>query len=191
MKIILASASERRHELLKRITKEFHIVVSEFDENSVSFKGDCEEYVKLLAEGKANAVGKLLAEDALVIGCDTVVFCQGNVLGKPSNKNEAVEMLKFLSGNVHQVYSGLALLHKKDNKIISEAVKTDVKFSLLSDHDIFTYVESGEPMDKAGAYGIQGYGGVFVEEIHGCYYNVVGLPLNTLKKMMGKVGVNL
>lgn len=191
MKIILASASERRHELLKRITEEFNIVVSEFDENSVSFKGDCEEYVKLLAEGKANAVGKLLTEDVLVIGCDTVVFCQGKVLGKPNNKNEAVEMLKLLSGNVHQVYSGLALLHKKDNKIISEAVKTDVKFSLLSHHDIFTYVESGEPMDKAGAYGIQGYGGVFVEEIHGCYYNVVGLPLNTLKKMMEKMGVNL
>jgi septum formation protein len=191
MKIILASASERRHELLKRIIKEFDIVVSEFDENSVSFKGNCEEYVKQLAEGKAKAVGQLLNEDALVIGCDTIVFCQGKVLGKPCNKNEAVEMLKLLSGNVHQVYSGLALLHKKDNKIISEAIKTDVKFSLLSDKDILTYVERGEPMDKAGAYGIQGYGGVFVEEIHGCYYNVVGLPLNTLNKMMRKMGVNL
>jgi septum formation protein len=190
MKIILASASERRHELLKRITEKFDIVVSEFDEESVIFKGDCEEYVKQLAEGKASAVARLY-EDAVVIGCDTIVFSQGKVLGKPCDKNEAFEMLKLLSGNVHQVYSGLSIIHMKDSKIISDFVKTDVRFSVLNDSDILAYVESGEPMDKAGAYGIQGYGGLFVEEIHGCFYNVVGLPLNRLKFLMKDMGVSL
>jgi septum formation protein len=189
--LILASASERRHELLKRLTDKFSIIVSDFDEESVIFKGDCEEYVKEIAKGKAIDVSNGLHRDAVVIGCDTVVLLNNKVLGKPKNGEEAYKMLKSLSGNIHQVYSGLAVYDTLSNKSIEVSVKTDVKFSILTDKEIEKYIDSGEPMDKAGAYGIQGLGGIFVEEIHGCYYNVVGLPINKLNSVLREMGVNL
>lgn len=191
MKIVLASASERRQELMKRITDEFYIIVSNFDEEQVDFSGNCSEYVLTLAEGKAKCVAENLSYDALVIGCDTVVFFNGKVLEKPKNKKEAFDMLKSLSGNTHQVYSGLTVINMANNKIHKEYVVTDVTFSPLTDNDIEQYIATGEPMDKAGAYGIQGKGGIFVERINGCFYNVVGLPLNKLKTVIEEMGVNL
>ena len=113
------------------------------------------------------------------------------ILGKPKDENEAFDMLKLLSGNTHQVYSGIAIINNKTGNINRDFVCTDVKFDNLSDEQIKKYIENGEYKDKAGAYGIQGYGGIFVEEIHGCYYNVVGLPLNKLSKMLKGMGVNL
>lgn len=184
MKLILGSASERRNELLKRITEDFHVIVSDFNEDSIEFQGKVNEYVMEIAKGKALAVSNLIEDENIIIGCDTVVSLDNCILGKPKNQEEAYEMLKNLSGREHEVYSGVAVVNTKNSNIITDYVCTKVWFSCLTDEDIMTYISTGEPFDKAGAYGIQGKAGVFVESIQGCYYNVVGLPLNKLKKML-------
>ncbi|HGG0417334.1 Maf-like protein [Clostridium botulinum] len=191
--IILASASQRRQELLKRILGNFQIIVSDFDESSIPFKNNIPSYVMNLAEGKARSVSKRIMDqdNNLIIGCDTIVAFNNRILGKPKDKKDAFEMLQALSGNEHEVYSGLAILDVKSNKIIKDFVCTKVKFSKLSSVQIEKYINTGDPMDKAGAYGIQGKAGVFVENINGCYYNVVGLPLNKLNSMLMEMGVNL
>lgn len=191
MEIILASASSRRQELLVRLIENFKIVVSDFDEDSVKFEGDCGSYVMRLSEGKALNVGSKIMGDAIIIGCDTSVAIKDKILGKPKDEEEAFSMLKLLSGNIHQVYSGITVLNKATGKVKRDFVCTDVKFDDLLDEQIIKYIEKGEYKDKAGAYGIQGYGGIFVEEIHGCYYNVVGLPLNKLSNILKEMGVNL
>ncbi|OSB17211.1 septum formation inhibitor Maf [Clostridium sporogenes] len=191
--IILASASQRRQELLKRILGNFQIIVSDFDESSIPFKNNIPFYVMNLAEGKARSVSKKIMDqdNNLIIGCDTIVAFNNRILGKPKDKKDAFEMLQALSGNEHEVYSGLAILDVKSNKIIKDFVCTKVKFSKLTSSQIEKYINTGDPMDKAGAYGIQGKAGVFVENINGCYYNVVGLPLNKLNSMLMEMGVNL
>ncbi|MCM0648965.1 Maf-like protein [Clostridium swellfunianum] len=191
MNIVLASASERRQELLKRILGNFDIIVSNFDEDTIKFSGDPEEYVKALAYAKANQVAEKMKSESLVIGSDTIVYQDGRILGKPKDYKDAYSMLKALSGSSHKVYSGIAVVNSASKKIITAAVCTEVFFSELTEEQIKTYIESGEPMDKAGAYGIQGNGGVFVEKIHGCYYNVVGLPINRLYYVLKEMGVNL
>lgn len=191
MEIILASSSERRQELLKRITEDFQIIVSSFDEDKVEFNGDCAEYVIKLATGKAKDIVSKCNDEAIIIGCDTVVSYKDKVLGKPKNEEEAFSMLKMLSNNTHQVYSGIAIIHKPSMAIKTDFVCTNVKFSEISEERIRRYISTGEPMDKAGAYGIQGLAGVFVEKIDGCYYNVVGLPLNKLYNMLTGMRVNL
>lgn len=187
MNFVLASASERRKELLARLCEEFRVVESFFPEESVEFKGDLEKYVKELSLGKAQYVARTLDEDSIVIAADTIVAINGNILGKPKDKEAAYNMLKSLSGNVHKVYTGVTVINLRNNKIMNEAVCTKVVFSTLNEEDILAYVDSEEPLDKAGAYGIQGHGGVFVESIEGCYYNVVGLPLNRLDKMLKSI----
>lgn len=191
MDLILASASPRRREILEKITKNFTVIVSNFEESTVKYQGDIEWYVKELSKGKAKTVCVNLKNKALVIGCDTVVSFQGSILGKPKNEQDAFFMLKSLSGKWHEVYSGITLINTEANKVLSKCVCTRVKFSDISDEDIHKYIKTKEPMDKAGAYGIQGFAGVFVEKIEGCYYNVVGLPLNKLNSMMRDIGVNL
>lgn len=191
MELVLASASERRKDLLKRLTNNFKIEVSNFDENTVSFNSSPEQYVMSIAEGKALSIGACIKKDAVVIGCDTAVFMDGKVLGKPLNKANAFEMLRYLSGHTHQVYSGIVLYNTFSKEMMRDFVKTDVTFSEIDDDLIVKYIETGEPLDKAGAYGIQGLGGIFVEKINGCYYNVVGLPLNKLNNMLRRMGVNL
>ncbi|KAJ53797.1 septum formation protein [Clostridium tetanomorphum] len=196
MNIILASASERRKELLKRIVEDFSIIVSDFNENEVLFNGHCGFYVMDLAKGKALEVVRKLKEsgnkdESIVIASDTIVFFNNKVLGKPVNKEDAFNMLKSLSGKIHQVYTGISVYNTIDGNLVKDYVCTDVKFSEIPDETIRKYIESGEPMDKAGAYGIQGYGGIFVEKINGCYYNVVGLPLNKLYSILKGMGVNL
>ena len=187
LKFILASASERRKELLSRIVKDFEVRVSDFDEESVHVNEDIEEYVKILSEGKAKSVALNYSSDSIIIGADTIVVIDNKVLGKPKDKNDAFRMLKSLSNNVHRVYSGVAVINNQKNIMKSECLYTEVYFSEISDDEIWRYIESGECLDKAGAYGIQGYGGVFAEKINGCYYNVVGLPLNLLNKMIKNV----
>ncbi len=191
MEIILASASIRRQELIKRLTNNFKIIVSDFDESTIKFKNDCGSYVMDIAQGKAMWVKNKVKSESLIIGCDTIVSFNGKVLGKPKNDEDAFYTLKMLSGNTHEVYSGLAILDSVSGNIKKDFVCTKVDFSKLSDEEIRKYIETGEHKDKAGSYGIQGYGGIFVEEIHGCYYNVVGLPLNKLSKMLRGMGVNL
>jgi len=191
MKFILASASERRQELLSRIINDFEIIVSNFDEESVNFQGDCEEFVKELALGKVNTVSENIDDQCIIVGCDTIVYHDGKILGKPKDKKDAYKMLQTLSGNCHKVYSGIVVKNTTTNEIKADFVCTDVYFSKISSSEIDKYIETNEPMDKAGAYGIQGYGGIFVEKIIGCYYNVVGLPLNRLYNMLREMGVNL
>lgn len=191
MNIVLASASERRQELLKRIFEDFKITVSDFDESSIRFTGNCGEYVSKLALGKAQDVANKETGENIIIGCDTIVYFNDAILGKPKDKDEAIKMLKSLSGNIHKVYSGIAIVDTASGIIKTDYVCTEVCFSKLSDKQIYDYVASREPMDKAGAYGIQGKGGLFVEKIHGCYYNVVGLPINRLYNMLKEMGVNL
>lgn len=191
MKIILASASERRKELLSKLADNFSVIISDFDEDSVEFGGDYGNYVIQLSRGKASAVAKKIKDEAVIIACDTIVALDGAVLGKPKDREDAIEMLKRLSGRTHEVFSGLTVLNNKNQEIISDYTKTEVTFSKLTQDEIERYVDSGEPMDKAGAYGVQGYGGVFVERINGCYYSVVGLPINKLKNILKGIGVNL
>lgn len=193
MKIVLASASERRQELLNRLTEDFDIIVSNYDENMVPFNGNFGAYVIELAKGKALEVKSRLADqkDSIIIGCDTIVAFNNRVLGKPKDSEDAFRMLKELSSSEHEVYSGIALVNTLTKKVSTDFVCTKVKFSALSDDEIYKYIDSKEPMDKAGAYGIQGIGGIFVEKIDGCYYNVVGLPLNRLYYMLREMGVNL
>lgn len=187
MKVILASASERRQELLARLVEKFTIKVSKFDEKIVKYKGNISEYVQDIAYGKALEVLRGTDEDAIIIAADTVVSINNKILGKPKDEQEAFSMLKELSGKTHIVCTGMVLINTTNNKVLKTSETTEVKFSSLSDSEIEEYIKTGEPLDKAGAYGIQGKGGIFVEEIHGCYYNVVGLPLNKLRYLLKEI----
>lgn len=191
MKVILASKSPRRVEILEKIVKEFEVVQSNFDENTIDFKGDIEKYVKDLSRNKAIEVSKRLNEPSIVIAADIVVFQNGKVLGKPKNEEDAFSMLSSLSGNTHKVYSGICLINTYDDTVVTDCDCTEVRFSELNPRQIRNYINSGEPMDKAGAYGIQGLGGAFVEGIKGCYYNVMGLPLNKLYKALENYDITI
>lgn len=191
MNIILASASIRRAELLKKVTSNFEIMVSDFEESNISFSGDCGDYVMTLAKGKAMDICGNVKKPAVIIGCDTIVYLKGKVLGKPKDCTEAFQMLSDLSDNTHEVYTGITVINTETQEISTEYVCTEVKFSKLSEKEINSYIETGEPFDKAGAYGIQGAASLFVEEIKGCYYSVVGLPVNKLYFMLRGMGVNL
>ncbi|GAA0119555.1 Maf-like protein [Clostridium perfringens] len=191
MKVILASKSPRRVEILEKIVKEFEVVESNFDENTIDFKGDIEKYVKDLSRNKAIEVSKRLNEPSIVIAADTVVFQNGKVLEKPKNEEDAFSMLSSLSGNTHKVYSGICLINTYNDTVVTDCDCTEVRFSELNPRQIRNYINSGEPMDKAGAYGIQGLGGAFVEGINGCYYNVMGLPLNKLYKALENYDITI
>ena len=187
MKYILASASERRQELLKRIVDDFDIIISNFDEDAIKFNGNVEEYVIKIAEGKALDVLSRVSEDSIIIAADTIVVNGDKILGKPKDEEEAYNMLNELRGKVHRVYSALVVINSKTNKVKKESIFTEVKFKDLTNEEILKYISTKEPLDKAGAYGIQGFGGVFVERINGCYYNVVGLPLNLLNNILEEI----
>ncbi|MCX8054514.1 MAG: Maf family protein [Ignavibacteria bacterium] len=183
-KIVLASKSPRRITLLKNLGLEFDVIPSKIDEN-ISEKLQPNEYVIKLSRLKAENVSSMLGGDEIVIGADTTVYLDGNYLHKPKDCNEAFEILKKLSGRTHQVYTGITLINNYSQKIINEFSKTDVTFRELSDDEIYAYIESGSPMDKAGAYGIQDdFGAVFVRHINGCYYNIVGLPIELFYRML-------
>lgn len=182
--LILASRSPRRKELLARLTENFQAVESSFDEEALKESGlPPEELVLALAEGKARAVQKLpqISDEAIVIGGDTVVVSpEGEIFGIPKSEQEARSMLKSLSGRVHEVITGVALIRAKQCRRFN--VSTQVEFYPLSEEEINWYLATGEPFDKAGAYGIQGKGALLVKEIHGDYFNVVGLPLARLAR---------
>lgn len=178
---ILASASPRRRELLTQAGMNFQVVPSTIDEKIT--KADPQDIVMELAMQKANDVFHMLSKpDCIVIGADTIVVYQNQILGKPADKDAAFSMLSELSGHTHQVYTGVALLSQTDN-IKSEhcfCECTDVTFYPISDAELHAYIETGDPMDKAGAYGIQGPFAIHVKEIAGDYNNVVGLPIARL-----------
>lgn len=180
MDIILASASPRRCELLKFVCGEFRTVVSDFEE--IAPAGLISEKLpEYFALGKAKRVAGSYS-DSVVIGADTAVILEGKALGKPSSDNEARKMLLSLSGKTHKVITGCAVI--SGEKSVSFSVCTEVKFYPLSCDEIEKYIKTGEPFDKAGAYGIQGKGALFVEKINGDYYNVVGLPIAKLKRVL-------
>lgn len=189
MDIVLASGSPRRAELLQQIKLPFTIQVSDIDENNVE-RDVPKEWVKRLALAKAKHVASKLGK-GLIIGADTIVVQENRVLGKPQNPQEAIEMLEFLSGSTHQVMTGIALVNTLTDEAITDVEITLVKFKDLTRKEIEAYVATGEPMDKAGAYGIQGLGAILVEGISGCYFNVVGLPLNRLVRNLKHFGVEV
>lgn len=181
MKIILASGSPRRHELLKLVTEDFEIRILNADE-TVPDNINAEKTAEYLSMKKAEAV--LCNENEVIIGCDTVVVIDGVVLGKPSEKSECENMLKMLSGKTHIVYTGVSFICK--SKKHSFTASTEVEFYPLSEKEISDYIATGEPFDKAGGYGIQGKGSLLVREIRGDYFNVVGLPVSQLKRELEK-----
>ena len=175
--IILASRSPRRIHLLHQIGLSFTVQESGVDEHIPDGIAP-EEVVRRLSLEKASRVAERL-HDGIVIGADTIVVLDGKILGKPSSKGEAISMLSQLGGKTHTVFTGFALIDVESQKSYVDYEKTEVTFRRLSNEEIESYVESGSPMDKAGAYGIQDdYGAVFVERINGCFYTVVGFPLS-------------
>ncbi|ALC89795.1 septum formation protein Maf [Bacillus sp. FJAT-18017] len=185
--LILASSSPRRKELLENLQLTFHIYSSDVDE-SFAPGSSPEDIVMGLAERKAVAVSHDHPGD-FVIGADTIVVADGNVLGKPANREEAIGMLKLLSGSVHHVYTGVAIISPEAKSRFYE--KTEVHFWELTDREIEYYADSGEPLDKAGGYGIQGLGGMLVKKIDGDYFSVVGLPVSRTVRELAKAGYPL
>lgn len=179
--MILASRSPRRRELLRLITEDFAVVESGFDESKIK-ESDPEKLVCRLAAGKAGAVANTHPED-LIIGCDTVVVSpKHEVFGIPKDEKDAARMLRELSGKTHRVITGVSIV--KNCKFITFHQTTKVTFREMEEEDIAWYLSTGEPFDKAGAYGIQGYAGVFIRKINGDYNNVVGLPVAALRKIL-------
>lgn len=191
-KIILASGSPRREELLHMIGLKFRVAKSGFDETSV-IGWPPDAHVIQSATGKAEDVS-LNVPDGIIIGADTIVVVENHILGKPSNPEDARRMLRLLSGRTHYVYTGLCVIERaadKEVRRLSGYEKTAVHFAAISNDTIAQYVDTGECMDKAGAYGIQGRGSVLIEGITGDYFNVVGLPLHYLSNVLLTLGVPL
>jgi len=184
LKLVLASASPRREEILKKLNLKFTIVPAKIEEEKFR-SSDPIKLVKTLALEKAKSVSELV-EEAIVIAADTVVVCDGKILGKPEDEADAKKMLQYLSSNQHQVITGVAVLNSQTKESHVDHNITDVKMITMTENEIDNYIETGEPMDKAGSYAIQGFGGLFIEEIKGSYYSVVGLPIHQLAKLLDK-----
>ena len=188
MKYILASQSPRRRELLARTGLEFEVIPSDVDEKIT--KEIPSDVVMELAHQKAeNVYGKITdLNDYTVIGSDTIVVYRDEILGKPVDKQEAYDMLSMLADRTHQVYTGVSLIQKKngEKKTKTFFVQTDVTLYPIDKEDLHRYVESKDPMDKAGAYGIQGKGAVLVRRIEGDYYTIVGLPIARVVRALEK-----
>ena len=181
-KIILASASPRRKEIMQNLGLKFDVITSSAEEK-ISGNLPPHMIVQELAMIKGTDVAAK-TEDSLVISADTIVWQNGKMLGKPRDGQNAKEMLEMLSGNVHEVYTGVCVTDSGSGKSVSDYEITKVYFRKLSDNEIGRYVATGEPLDKAGAYGIQGKACLFVEKIEGDYLNVVGLPAGVLAKIL-------
>ena len=186
MELILASQSPRRRELLKLFGLPFTICVADVDERMDPAKPAAEEVARV-SRCKALAVPR--GDDAVVVAADTIVVCQGKVLGKPHDPEEAERMLRLLSGRDHQVMTGVTVLRGKQELVFTEI--TDLHFRELTDREIDRYVRSGEPMDKAGAYGIQGGAALFCDRMVGDYYNVMGLPVCRLGQVLRQLAPEL
>lgn len=197
MEYVLASASPRRSEILQSLGLKFKILKSDAEADSnlnIEYTTDgFVKYVMSLSKLKAEDVASRLKfdEQTLIIAADTIVVNDGNILEKPKDENDAYRMLKELSGRTHSVLTGVTIIKLPEYRIISDFEKTEVSFRKLENQEILDYIKTGEPMDKAGAYGIQGKGSLLVKGISGCYFNVVGLPVNKLNDMLNKFNINL
>lgn len=189
MRYILASASPRRKEILENLGLDFTVITSDADESSDLT--DPEELTKELAKRKGQAVAELLSDkldsETVIISADTVVCCDGEILGKPRDRSDAERMIRMLSGKAHTVTSGVALIY--NGKAYSCAATTRVFFDELDEDFINNYINSAEPYDKAGSYAIQGKAAPVISKIDGCYFNVVGLPVNCLCRLAKENGI--
>ncbi len=184
--IILASSSPRRKDLLKQIKLPFEIIPSDIDENISELTGTPAEKAEQLAYEKASDVANKV-QKGLVLGADTIVVIDDEILGKPKDSEDAYNMLKKLSGQEHEVITGICLIDLDNNIELIQHETTIVQFVELDDEKIRAYIKSGEVFDKAGSYAAQGVGAIFVKGIKGCYSNVVGLPLTRLSMMLEKL----
>lgn len=182
MNIILASASPRRKEILENVNVKFTVVASDIDEVILENEPP-KELVKRLAFEKCMDIARK-NKDALVIGADTIVVLNNHILGKPNNEEDAYNMVKLLSGKKHQVITGISLINLRSDKKVIDYVVSEVTFKDLSEETIRDYINTKESLDKAGAYGIQGYGGLLVENINGDYFNIVGLPISRINDLL-------
>ncbi|HEY8497868.1 MAG TPA: Maf family protein [Limnochordales bacterium] len=187
---MLASTSPRRRRLLAMLGARFELETPAVDEEALADTQAPDRLVMRLAEAKARDVAARRPQD-VVIGADTVVVLDGEILGKPRDAAEARQMLARLSGRTHQVWTGVAVVHLASGRSEVACERTDVTFRPLSADEVERYVQLGEGMDKAGGYAVQGVGAVFVQRVEGCYYNVVGLPLARLSRMLEGFGVRL
>jgi len=186
-KLILASGSPRRAEILASVGWEFEKRVADIDETELPNENS-RDYVQRLAREKAETIAAN-CENAFVLGADTTVVINNQIIGKPFDLSDARRMLRLLSGNWHEVLTGIALVRvsAKEQKVMVDLQATSVKFAELSDAEIEFLVEKGEPLDKAGAYAVQAQAALFIEEIKGDYWNVVGLPVNLLYNVLEKI----
>jgi septum formation protein len=187
--IILASASPRRQELLKRVGLKFEVEPSNYEEN-ISCELEPHQLAKSLSLEKAKLVAKN-HKNTLVIAADTFIVFESRILGKPRTETEAKQMLETMNGKPHSVITGFTIIDTETNKALSRSVETKVHLRKLSSNEIDAYVESKEPLVKAGAYAIQGLGSVIVEKIEGDYFNVIGLPLSALTESLKEFGVHI
>ncbi len=191
IKIVLASESPRRKELLERIGLKFQVLpssINEYFDNTLNVHDTAID----LSFQKAYDVAKIVDnKDAIVVGADTLVVYDGKYLGKPKDVNNAFETLKMLQGNWHEVITGFSIINNKTSEVIKDYEETRVKMISLDDLTIKKYIMTKEPMDKAGSYGIQGKGSILIERIEGCYYNVMGLPLPKVARIFMKFGIEL
>lgn len=190
-KLILASASPRRKQLLEQIDLEFEVIPSTAEEIVLPDEPPEEHVVRLSIDKATEVAERAAVEGRWFIGSDTIVLCGAQILGKPADGQHATEMLRMLSGREHRVLSGFAILDRQTGEQRAEAVSTLVRFRQLTDEEIARYIATGEPMDKAGSYAIQGRGVCFVAGIEGSYTNVVGLPLCRLTLALKELGVPL
>jgi septum formation protein len=187
MKLILASASPRRAEILREAAIPFTVITSAVDETPFPEESP-QEHVQRLASAKAELVAARAVGPAIVIAADTIVTLEGRILGKPRSSDDARHMLETLSGRTHSVITGVALIRLPDAEQRTFVESTLVHFDKLSEEDLNRYLATDEPYDKAGAYAIQGRAGRFIPRIEGCYFNVVGLPLARLQHSLSELG---
>ena len=190
MKLILASQSPRRKQILSRLNIPFGVIISDVDESVFTCNGSPANYAQELASIKCKDVSKKYT-DYLVVGADTIVILNDKIMGKPADKQDAIHMLETLSGNTHQVITAIAIQCAQKNIFHTFYERTAVSFRQIPKTYISTYVDSESPYDKAGSYGIQDWSAIFVEKINGCYDNVVGFPLSRFVFELEKNGINL
>jgi len=188
--MILASSSPRRKELLQRLDYPFDIILPDVDESILALGSNPEKYCITLAEMKTKNISQKYPQ-ALVIGADTIVVLGGQILNKPDDRVQAENMLSMLSGQTHQVYTGVCLKRMENNLYHTFSEITMVTFRALDKQDILHYIETCPPYDKSGSYGIQDWSAVYVKNIQGCYDNVVGFPLSRFYYELKKIGINL
>lgn len=186
--IILASKSPRRKQLLSMLGLEFTIQTADIDETMDPSQTPAHE-VAAVAQRKAEKIAQTASPDDVIVSADTIVVIDGKILGKPKTEEDAARMLRLLSGRTHTVYTGLSVFTQ--GKAETQVVSTEVTFRALSDAEIGAYINTREPMDKAGSYGIQGYGAMFVSHLDGDYFAVMGLPVCTLSQMLRRAGVSV